>query len=178
MELPERRWFHSHTTTMRQSERHSIHLGHVVLAMTTANVLLLLYLLVDHRGELACSLFRSYGAICHQGDWIHIFGTPVELPLCYRCTGIHVSLFLGGWLYTLLIARRYQKVSIRHFLLLVSPMVADALFGISTQMQSGVLAFLTGSLFGLGCIICILQGLRVRWRRNEARAGLKQHPFP
>jgi uncharacterized membrane protein len=162
VELPLSRQFHSVTTTMRPPERLSLRLGHVVLALTTANALLLLYLLVDHRGELAGSLFRSYGGICHQGDWIHLFGTPVALPLCYRCMGIHLFLFLGGWLYVLAIAGRNRKVSFRLFLLLVSPMVVDALFGISTQMQSGILAFLTGSLFGLGCIISILQGLRAR----------------
>ena len=103
--------FHSRIVTMRTVKSQSPRLGDLVLAITTVNVVLLTYVLIDQRSDLALYLFNMYGRICHQGDGIRVFEIPVKLPLCYRCMGVHVFLFLGGWTYALFISRKTFKVS-------------------------------------------------------------------
>jgi uncharacterized membrane protein len=147
---------------MQQLGRQSARPSFLVLAVTTTNVVLLTYVLIDQGGRIAQCLYELYGKICHQGDAIWMFGTLLKLPLCYRCMGIHTFLFLGGWTYALILSRMNIKVSLLFLLLCASPMVVDALFGISVHLQSEIVRFVSGALFGFACIVCILQGLRPR----------------
>jgi uncharacterized membrane protein len=140
-------------------------LKRLVLAITSINVLLLVGILIDPENVFASQLFRLYGKLCHQGGEIQVLDKTLKLPLCYRCLGIHICAFLGGWIYTLHTSRKTLHLSLLFLCVCTLPMIIDGVFEISRHFDYKIMSFVTGSMFGFACIVCILQGLESKSTR-------------
>jgi len=109
---------------------------------------------------VAFNLYRALmtfgGIICHQRAERspHLFG--VQLPLCWRCSGIFVgSCILIFWLIT---RKKLPPLRLSFILALLMPLdVFTAMFGIWSGDNS--VRFITGALWGIFGTSLILQTL-------------------
>ncbi|MBN2213690.1 MAG: DUF2085 domain-containing protein [Bacteroidales bacterium] len=104
-------------------------------------------------------MHRFYGYLCHQGENLNLFNHNIVLPLCFRCLGIHIFLFTGGWIYEFFIYKTKHRISAWFLVVGTLPMIIDGIFNISKSVNCDFLAFISGSLFGFTCSIIILQGI-------------------
>jgi uncharacterized membrane protein len=128
-------------------------------------------ILLSHAYHRTASIFYlAFSFICHQNPArsFHVSGYP--LPVCHRCLGIYIGLFLGS-----LAAHRFALRTLRwrRFWVLAAgiPMLFDVVLSSSgIWIGSGPGRFLTGLWFGYLISTLLLHGVAefladAPWRR-------------
>ena len=122
-----------------------------------------------HPGSgIANGIFRT---VCHRGDSLVLLGIAIELPLCYRCSGIYLFLLAGMVTADVFGARISGKFHFGYIIAGVLPMIADGFFKLSANPSLGWLSFLTGGLFGLTCGLCAIHGFNGLLHETKRKAA-------
>ena len=95
-------------------------------------------------------LYSFYAKVCHQSDARSFHLQGEKIAVCHRCTAVYFG-FLAGLLLMPLIGRFSGLKNPRPVLLLIiSPMLLDALLNITGVVSSSMMSRLfTGALFGV-----------------------------
>lgn len=125
-------------------------------------------------GNAASVLYLSFSRICHQIPDRSFFLCGHTLPVCQRCSGIYLGLFLGS-----LIGNRFihRSAQIRRFWILAAcvPMSLDVLFSyVGVWHGTGLMRFVTGLWFGGLLSTVLVRGLTELWLeipRRHSSAG-------
>jgi uncharacterized membrane protein len=104
-------------------------------------------------------IFQICSKICHQGGKLTIIGWEVYSPLCPRCTGMYLSLWIGAILYEFGFRKKNKKIAPTWLLWGTSPLIIDGLFNLSQKLNLLFLPPITGILFGFSCGLFIMQGI-------------------
>lgn len=110
-----------------------------------ALIIILMFMLLMYLGFQKQYLALFFG--CHQnkGRTFHISKTP--LPLCARCTGIFIGIFLSVFLFI-------SEINFLYIYLLVIPLIVDGLLQRFTRYESNnYTRLITGLLFAPGFVI-------------------------
>lgn len=149
---PDRIW------AMRLSERTVYRLALAAAAVWLGSILAAPLLVRSGAPGPAAFIYAVCSTICHQIDsrCIHFAGRA--LPVCARCLGIYSGLLAG------LVGLRFTRFfprpplpRVRTIFLMALPMAFDAGLGILGLVRTpNFLHFLTGTIFGLVLMPCLL----------------------
>lgn len=132
----------------------------LIILLFSLNFSLITISILFQKTKFSYFLFQNYALICHQGNRLILWGKVINLPLCFRCIGIYSFLFFGCWIYILFVSKKGIKITFLFLSICTLPIILDGFLGISKLYDIKFLPFLTGSLFGFACSLCILQGIR------------------
>ena len=91
---------------------------------------------------------------CHQLPSRSFFIGKYQFPLCARCTGIVLGIFLSLFLLSYDIEVK-DRFSVLQICILITPMIIDGFVQMLTTYESNnTKRLLTGGMFGVG--ICVL----------------------
>lgn len=123
------------------------------------------------------SIYLFYSTLCHQMPSRSLFLLGEKIPVCVRCFGIYLGLFLA--LIFLFLRKSIvnipNKKEVILIIFLVLPMAVDGFVQLLTSYQSNnPLRFITGLLFGIGIIYgfspllnLFFQRLLKAWKQQE-----------
>lgn len=120
-------------------------------------VLIVLIPLVVERFPVVGFLYLPFSPICHQLPERSFFLLGHQLPVCARCTGIYVGVFVGSFLAHLKAPPRGVLVAA------LIPMVVDGVTQLVFRESFNVLRAATGFIAGVGVAFYVYPALVSRY---------------
>ena len=128
--------------------------------------------------QVAQTLYRSFGILCHQLPERSYFIAGHKFAVCSRCTGVYAGFLLTLLGYPLIRSLRSVEVPARRWLFVFSlPLLIDfalGFFGIWENTHSS--RFITGFLFGSVVVFYVMPALAELSQWRKAKKTLTSKP--